>query len=82
MRMWLAVHSESGPSVNRDVCVCFVNVRVCREEVVSKNCCEFLGSGEGGLFGQDVDSLFLGICCDDRRIVRFRISRQFSEADD
>lgn len=47
MRMWLAIHSESGPSVYRDVRVCFVNVRVCREEVIGENRCEFLGGGEG-----------------------------------
>ena len=69
MRVVLAVDSHATPAVDNDLDMCDVNVAVSVDEVLAENRSEELGRVNGVLFGKDVDSLLLGIGCDDGRVV-------------
>lgn len=52
---------------NLDVCSMDVGVRV--DEVIADDGGKLLRRVDGVLFGQDVGSLLLGVCCNNNRVV-------------
>lgn len=69
VRVSAAVDSHATPAVNNNLDMCDMNVAVGIDKVLAKDGSEELRRVNGVLLGEDVDSLFLGIGCDDRRVV-------------
>lgn len=74
VRVRLAVDGHAGPAVLDNLNVCSVDVGVLLDEVVAEDGGKALGRVDGMLFCEDVDGLLLGVCGDDRAVVRFGVA--------
>jgi hypothetical protein len=72
----LAVDFHASPSVLDNLDVCSVDVGICVDEVIADDGGKLLRGVDGVLFGKNVGSLLLGVCCNNNRVVCLGVATQ------